>query len=227
MSKRDRDGNGNQQRTAAIAQEPPEDTYSQQNTQQKITRYQIDRTLDEHRSVEGLLDIKAKFLQGTNTDFIHHSLDFGQRGQHVGAVLPVDTYTHGRIAVLDDDVTLRPLAHFDFRDIAKADRTAIPPFQYLVTQLIRIVASFETKGVLPASHIDKTTGNVIAAAGSGGDVGQRQAKFCRAVGVYDNLQLLGSTCQKLDTRDSIDGFDPWLDDVFDLLGVISQIPRCT
>ena len=140
--------------------------------------------------------------------------------------MAVDSYTHGGIAVLDNQVTLRPLAHLDFRDIAKTDGTAIPPFQYLVTQLIRIVASFETKGVLPAPHIDKATGNVIAAAGPGGDVGQRQAKFRRAVGVDDDLQLLGSTGQKFHTGDSVDGFDPWLDDVFDLFRVISQFPGC-
>ena len=223
---RDRDGDGNQQRTAPIAQEPPEDTHRQQHSQQQITGYQFDCTLDEHRSVERLLDIKAEFLQRTITDFIHHSLDFGQRGQHIGAVLTVDSHTHGGIAVLDDYVTLWPSTHLDFRDIAKADRTAIPPLQYLVAQLIRIVASFETQGILPAPHIDKATGNVITAAGSGGDVGQRQAKFCRAVGVDDNLQLLGSTRQNFYTRDSVDGFDPWFDDVLDLLGVISQIPGC-
>ena len=139
--------------------------------------------------------------------------------------MAVDSYTHGGIAVLDDNVPLRPLTHLDFRDIAKADGTAIPPLQYLVTQLIRIVASFETKGILPAPHIDKTAGNIITAAGPGGDFGQCQAKFRRSVGVDDDLQLLGSTCQNFDTRDPVDGFDSRLDDVFDLLGVISQIPR--
>ena len=59
---RDRNGDGNQQRGAAIAQEPPEDAYRQHYTQNKIARYEFDRTLDKHRSVERLLDIEAKFF---------------------------------------------------------------------------------------------------------------------------------------------------------------------
>ena len=110
--------------------------------------------------------------------FGDHAFDFFERGQNVRARRAQHLQGEGGIAVLVRVSHLFRRPHLDRGDVRQPHRLAVAPRQHQLAQLLDVVASGVTQGVLAAADVELAGGNIVGAGRQARDVGNAHAQ-CR------------------------------------------------
>ena len=127
-----------QKRCAPVAHEPPDAEKRQQRADDEVFGQEIDRTMDEQRRIEALLDAKPARLQRARAKLVDDLLDLLQRSKNVRARRAQHLQADRRIAVLVDEELLLGRLELDLGDIAELDRPAVAPGKHELAKICEV-----------------------------------------------------------------------------------------
>ena len=157
---RQRDAQGNDQRSAYDPQKIKQHHARQHQPQQQVALHQGDGAADVQRSVETQLQGKPLGRKRPGIQLGNHRLETIEQLHGVGAVAAIQADVVGRIAVAPGKAVALHEAGLDAGHIAQIDRLLIAPANDQLTELVDAKAAGNTDRVLTPADIGEATGDV-------------------------------------------------------------------